>query len=422
MFSKLFNNALLKASLIYSVINFINKVFPFILLPIFTREFSLEEFGTYNLIKALIGILIPIVGFNVSESIIRNYFKLEKESFSNFISSGLLIIIFLCLLSVSILYFIPESLLVEFFDLRTNYILVAILISFFTATNNIERGLLRCTNNTKLFAILVLFQTISYFIICLILFYIGKLSLINVIVTDLIIFSIFGFISLFLLKAKFSLEYKFNYHNFKSILSYSTPLVLNSLLAYLFALSDRFIISSSLGNSSVAIYSATFQIVSIIQILAVSFNAAWVPYIYKLLKSDLFNLRSYYIRRNIIMITFAVISLIYYFALKTFLIAILGDKYIDGQSLIIWMVLSNLLQAFYWVSSPVLQFYNKNWLLICASLPAFIISITLNGLLLREKGVIFAAQVNTFSWLIIFSITYFNSIKLIRSNVKQDLC
>src|SRR5690606_15581300 len=161
-----------------------------------------------------------------------------------------------------------------------------------------------------------------------------------------------------------------------------------------------------------------FQVVSVVQILAVSFNAAWVPYMYKLLNEEKFSIKSYTKKRNLIMLFFTVFSVIYYFSLDQFLIKILGEKYNGSQELIIWMIIANLLQSYYWIVSPILQFYKRNWQLFYASLPAFLFSITLNVTLLDVKGLVFAAQINVISWFIIFSITYFNSIKLLKSNVE----
>ncbi|PRD51949.1 oligosaccharide flippase family protein [Sphingobacterium gobiense] len=403
------SSRLFKSVAVYTVINFLNKVFPFLLLPLFTRELSLNDYGIYSLVKALTNVLIPVIGFNVSEAVIRNFYNFERKQFGNFITSALFIMTLICTFCLILVFFIPQDIFERMFDLKSNYILIAMLISYFTAINNIERGLLRCENRNKVFAILVLSQTITFFISVLILNYTNLLSLQNIVLMELISFSLFGFISLGLLKKKYNLGVLPNWVFIKSILSYSFPLVLNSLLAYLFALSDRFLISNRIDNSAVALYSATFQIVSILQILAVSFNGAWVPYVFKYLADENVNTLALNKKRYSLMIGFLLIGILYYFLLSRYLVKILGNKYEGSDSLIIWMILSNILQAFYWIYSPIIQFFKKNWLLVYSSLPAVIFSLIMNFAYLSDKGIVFAAQVNTVSWLIIFSITFFSS-------------
>lgn len=418
---RLLTNDLFKSSFVYTGINFFNKVFPFILLPIFTREFTLDEYGVYNLIKASVGVLTPLIGFNVSESIVRNYFGFDKNKFSDYIITGLLIVLCFATIMFIVLLIIPDALFLELFQLKSSYLIIALLISYFTAVNNVERGLLRCEGNNKLFAILVLSQSILYFAICLTLYFSNKLNLMSVLIIELSTFIIFGFISLALLIYKYKLRLRFNIIYIKDILKYSAPLALNSMLAYLFALSDRFLISNRLENSAVALYSATFQVVSILQILAVSFNAAWVPYVYNVLNSENFSLQSFKRKRNFVMIAFLGISIIYSFFLYNFLVVILGEKYSGGSQLILWMVISNLFQCFYWVVAPVIQFYKKNWLFLFASLPALLVNLSLNTFFLKDGGIIFAAIANSIAWSIYFIITFYNSNKLLITNEGRNL-
>lgn len=71
----IFKSDLIKSSGIYTIVNFLNKVFPFILLPILSREFTLEQFGEYSIYRTTISFCIPLVGLSLSEFIIRKFFE-----------------------------------------------------------------------------------------------------------------------------------------------------------------------------------------------------------------------------------------------------------------------------------------------------------------------------------------------------------
>ncbi|MCS3555841.1 MULTISPECIES: lipopolysaccharide biosynthesis protein [unclassified Sphingobacterium] len=416
---KLSNN-LFKSSLIYTVINFINKVFPFLLLPLFTRELSMNDFGIYNLIKASIGIFIPLIGFNSSEAVIRKYYESSKEVLSEYIFSGLIFMLGLCLFFLVLVLMLPSSIFQDLFDIKSSFLLIAILISFFTAINNIERGLLRCEGNNRLFAVLVISQSVLYFSIAISLYFVGILNLRNILITELFSFCFFGICGIALLRKKYRFKMKVYFIHVKEIFTYSLPLVLNTILAYLFALSDRFLISNKLNNDSVALYAAAFQIVSVLQILAVSFNSAWVPYVFKKLGNFQLNITSFKKNISYIMFSFLLIGFVYYFVLKYSIVYILGEKYIGSEKLIGWMIFSNILQSFYWLATPIIKYYKKNWLLTFASLPAVIFSIVCNYLFLENEGIVFAAQVNAYSWVIMLTITFYMSYKMLHEAYKPN--
>jgi len=201
-------------------------------------------------------------------------------------------------------------------------------------------------------------------------------------------------------------------------LRYSFPLILNSIMAYIFALSDRYMINYELGAKFVAIYSATFQLVSILQILAASFNTAWVHWIYENLTKHIQIQRL--IKIQIVLLAgFLIIGIIFGVAVHSLLPLIVGEKYKAGLVLIGWFVCSNILQAFYWIFSPILQFYNKNWFLLAASVPAVIFSVILNANFLRKYGIGFAAIINCISWFIIFIVTVVSSLYILKNAYKQ---
>lgn len=416
---QLFNSSLLKSSFIYTVINFVNKAFPFILIPILTRTFSLEEYGLFSLYRVIISFGISLVGLALSEAVIRNYYDRGEINFGEYVYSIVIVNFIAFLIIVCIILIFGDYLIIPL-KVPRSLLFLAIIVSFCTCINNIERGLLRCDNDNKNFAILVIGQTFSYFILTLILLQFSKLSLNSAIYLEVTIFLIFAIISFYRLVSKYQINFSFNKLYVKNALAFSIPLMLNSLVAFAFASSDRFIINYYLSSESVAIYTASFQIASLLQILASSFNGAWIPWVFKSLNSSK-SLNSILKIQGIISIGYIVIGILFWLLIYNFLPIIVGDKYSEGKELLMWFIGANILQAFYWLFSPILQYFKKTWLFLIASIPSVLFSVILNLLFLAEFGLYFAAQVNFFSWLIIFLITFINAIRIKKQTVNDTI-
>lgn len=408
-------NNFLTNSIIYTVINFLNKSFPFILLPILTRKLSTEEYGEYSLFRVTASFLLPFIGFNVSEFIMKNYFTKDNYSLSSKLSSGITVnIIFCILMLVGVLAVNPEFILAVL-SYDKEYLIVAIIITLFTSVNNIERNILRCQNNIKIYSILVIGQTFLFFVSVLTLTLLSQISLKSIIYAELITYVTFGLVSLSFLWKRYQIKFHVNRQLLMGIFSFCFPLVVNSVLAYMFALSDRFIIAYHLNKHSVGIYNATFQLVSVLQILTLSFNTAWVPFIYSKLENRIKNSA---IKRIQLIIAsgFFFFSILFYFSITTAFELILGIEYSNGKTLIKWFVLGIFFQLIYWLSSTIIIHYQKNWYLVLFSFIAMLISLTLNILFLEKLKLEFAAFIFCCSWFIMAFMTVIKSQKLLRKN------
>ena len=362
-------------------------------------------------------ICIPIVGLSLSEAVIRTYYERDKINFGTYIYS----ILFVNVLTISSLITITlifGDKLYGVTRLPKELICIALLISFFTSINNTERGLYRCEKKNKLFGIIVISQSVLYFLTISALYLLHKLHLRSAVYVEVSVYFLFSLHGIWHLFKQYSIKFSIKKEYIITALHYSLPLVLNGIMAYVFALSDRYIINYQLGEKAVAIYSATFQLVSILQIFAMSFNTAWVHWIYESLTKHI-ALRKLVKIQIALLAGFLIIGIVFGIGLYKLLPLIVGAKYKAGLSLIGWFIGSNVLQAFYLIFSPVLQFYNRNWFLLVASVPAVIFSVVLNINFLKIYGLSFAAKINCFSWLIIFVVTLLSSINIIRNAYKQ---
>ncbi|WP_168171865.1 oligosaccharide flippase family protein, partial [Algoriphagus sp. A40] len=131
-FKRGFSSSLLKSSGIYTIIGFVNKSFPFILLPILSRELSLNDFGQYSMYRTTLSFLTPLVGLSLSEFVIRKFFEnLNANYIFTIINQVILNSIFVFLVGW---YF--SSLLFSILGLNEILFYAAIFVSLSSIINN----------------------------------------------------------------------------------------------------------------------------------------------------------------------------------------------------------------------------------------------------------------------------------------------
>ena len=121
----------LKKNLIsYSVVNIINASVPFFILPILTFYLSPEDFGKLSIIQLLFTITLPFLLVNIYGLFKIEYSKLSFEEFKIFVSSIILIPIFVFFI-IQILFFIFSDRLSEMFDIPEKWIMLSPIVVLF---------------------------------------------------------------------------------------------------------------------------------------------------------------------------------------------------------------------------------------------------------------------------------------------------
>ncbi len=102
-------------SSVYVLVNIINKVIPFILLPLIIRLLNAEDFGKYSLFLTIEGLLIPIITLNLSIGLSKHYF-VKGINLKKYIST-----IFLGMLLISSIFFFSYTLNSRFNNCHFRY-------------------------------------------------------------------------------------------------------------------------------------------------------------------------------------------------------------------------------------------------------------------------------------------------------------
>lgn len=355
-----------------------------------------------------------IVGLSLPGAVNRHYYDRDKFNFSTYLSS---IIIFICLnilLLSMINYFLGDS--ISYLTKIENFIFkFAIIGAGFSVIIDINSTLLRAERKPFEYGIfVVLFSLLLFLSILFIVINFPTIKgLVKIRVAILLLFSL---IAIFHLKKRGFLDkFVFNKSLFYKASKFSIPTILHNFSAFFFIYSDRYIIQHYLGEESLGFYTGIFQLSSIISVIAISFNAAWIPFIFEKLKNNDSDDLSKIVKLSYWIVgAFLCIGVIYYILFPFISNIVLTPQFNQYNYLSIFFISSFIMQAIYFVFVPYIFYQEKTKYLGFISLISACFNVLLSMILIRNIGIIGPAVASLLAWFLQLVLTIIISNKLIK--------
>lgn len=254
---------------ILTIGNFGSKILTFLMIPLYTKVLSTSEYGTFDLMMTTINLLIPFLVQNIYDSILRFSFDHEIKSVMGvgikYNLLGLLGFFFITLLNL-FFNFIPS-----FNDYIICFVLLYITLVLYTNLSSFLRGI----DEIKVLSIMGVINTFVIMLFNLIFLLIFRFGLNGY---------FFSYIFAYLISIIYaSLKVKiWKYFSLKidkkielEMLSYSRPLILNTISWWINNTSDRYIVTLLCGFAENGIYSVAYKIPSLLTVFQNIFLQAW---------------------------------------------------------------------------------------------------------------------------------------------------
>lgn len=263
--------ALAKNTFIIAIGTFLPKFSSIITLPIITGGLTKAEMGTYDLISTLVSLFLPVATLQIQSAAFRfliDVRKDEKET-KRIITNIISFILPTSFIALTILYLCLENVSPVIRWLICLYFFSDILM---LSTQQIVRGL----SDNKLYSASSVTISFSNMLLIVLTISVGKQGLVGVLASitiattiGLILLLVKGHIlsriDLSLLSKKTLLE----------MLSYSWPMIPNSLSNWVLSFSDRAVLTAFMGLEANAIYSVANKIPALFTTVQGTFVFAW---------------------------------------------------------------------------------------------------------------------------------------------------
>lgn len=394
LFFKSENSAV--AAIWYLFGTFLVQGINFFMIPVFTNLMSVSNYGMLSLCTMWVNIFCTFITLQVHGSINNAILEFGEPEIDKYVSSIQFVelISFACFFIIGLIFNAFFSLILR---IPQNIFLILLITSFFQSCIQLQLSKFIAERKHKKYFLLSLIFTILT----------ASLSVLGIIVQEsstkyygkiygnfmsATIIGTFVFIDIVMHGKTFL---KKEYVSF--CLSLTLPLILHGLAQIILGQSDRYMLKmfAKNGDYSVGIYSYAYTLGSIINVLWLAFNYAWVPWYYKKREiNDSFSIKKiacYYF------LIFTALTICFLMIAPEVIKIMTPKSYWNGINIIPLIVIGYYFMFLY--SFPVnFEFYCKSTLWISVgTFFAAIINILLNYLLIpryNEYGSAFATLVS----------------------------
>jgi len=372
-----------------------NLLLGIIVIPIYTRLLSPEDYGTYNVFFSYVGILSIILSLNIHTSIGRYWFE-NNDDFKKFSGTCFTLITIIIIFSsvvfqlfktnISSLMHIPVTLIIWFIP----FILIELTYSTF-------RQIFEPQKASSLIAKVSIYKAYGSFILSILFIYLYNNNKYMGVITG---YSISGILlSIFLFyKLKDFFQITFDRKYLKYIFSYSIPYIPYSLSGYILGQFDRIMINGYNGEKEAGIYSLSYSIGAILSIVSTALLNAWTPDYFKSMDNKDYKKYDNDVKKMLLIILFIAMGLMLF---GSDIGKLLADKrYHESLYIIPFITYGYIFDAIWGITARNYAYKKNTLLLSIIGISAGLIKIIINAIFIPKYGYI----VGVYTTIISFSL------------------
>lgn len=393
-------NKVLKASLWYTISNFLLKGIGIITTPIFSRLLTQDEYGILNNFNAWLAIITIVGSLSLSSSLVRARFD-YKYDLNSFIKSNL----FCGTLATVCLFFIFAlnlSYWEELFVLDKKYFVIMCLTIMVSPAYDMFIQVEQFRYKYKMVTALSTFVALSTIGLSFVLIWLFEDNLFARIIGGQLPVIMIGIClyAYFIIKGK---GFKFVY------LKYSIPMCLpymvHLLSGTLLNSSDRTMITNMCGPSENALYSMAYNIALIVSVLWNSMNTVFSPWLgEKLNHCEYIKIRKY---SSLYLMVFLFVVFGIMLVAPEVLFILGGEKYIKAEHVIPPVMVGYTYLFMYSLYVNIEQFEKKTMGMALCTIMCALINIGLNWIFIPMYGYIAAAYTTLVGYAVMLISHYF---------------
>lgn len=392
----------------FSIGSFAGIIINLISTPITTRILTPDSFGIFSIFITALNLSNLIIITGMDQSLVR-FYNSESDKNGLFWKSCLLPFINFIFFSLIILICYKEVSEFIFGYISLKLIIFFIILLLFSLLKSLIFVLVRMGEKNLKYSILNFSYELINFLTMLYYYYIYGdsfriliLSLLTTVILTLCMALCFEKENIFPITFKSKIS-------FKELIIYGFPLILTMALTLIFQSADKIAIKYYSTFKELGIYTASFKIISILNIIQVIITSYWIPIAYKHYekhgKDEFFFIR---VNKIILVLMFFISGVLLLFL--PILIKLLGKEYRSAIQVLPYLT---LMPIFYTISETTvlgINFSKKTYYHIFISIIVSIINILGNFILVPKLGGKGAAISTGCAYIVFFILrTYFSN-------------
>lgn len=375
-----------KNSTLYSIALFLQKCIGFLLIPLYTRFLTPEDYGILNLLTSIMGFLSFFIMLSLHAAAQRFHYEKEEYMFRKQLWGTLLIMVLFNSLFLGSLIILFHNYIIDPFTENVSFwgltiwslisVMLSPLYTYYQQWLQVREEAANYTINLLINYLLTLILNILFVVVF-------RMGVFGMLLSAVIVSFVFFIYSFIMFIPHISL--RVNKDIAKKSIRYSLPLVPNSVVGYASVMGDRILINKLANSIDLGLYSIAGNFGNILNTITTSINQAFSPWLYKELGRQSLDTK----KLNDFTIVSIVICSYLAYLISLFSPEIVKlmttEAFYDSWRPIIFLVFGYVLNGFYYFFSKPLFFYKPSKVLYI-SLFQFVVNIALNILLIPYWG------------------------------------
>lgn len=402
-------NKLLKNTALYTIGNILPQAMSFILLPLYTRHLSTEQYGIVSSMQVVQIMLAIFFSLCLERSIIRLYWDYKTQSEKDRFLGTVSLAIFINSLIVLVIVFLIRNIMQTVFNDISfyPYYVYAILASFFLTFSLVPKNYYRLKNEAGKYVIISILQMMLSIALIIWFMVIKEEGAVGMLKGKMLAFLLLVPVFIYIIRKNINII--IDLKMLKECFSFCLPIIPTSIAAWALTQFDRIFIAKYFTLSDVGIFSLSKRIAGLVGMFSGSFMLAYHPIFFELAssgnqlkaKTKLYKYNNAYILANTL---FA--FLIAFFS-REIVTIFLDDRYHSAYQYIPPIVLAMLVGS---VCSTVIgasfQQSKKMKQDMIIGISAAIFTVVVGNFLIGSFGIMGAVWVSIISSIYIFSCGY----------------
>ena len=268
-------------SFVYGLGGIMSHGFSFLLIPIYTRVFSLADYGNIEMLVVISSFFAAVLGMGLDSAQSNYFFKVKKEGKATQVRIVSAIIQWRLSFGVGIV--LIGTLMAPLFNswffqgkLSSEYFMIAFVGILFSQLMSQSAEVMRLLYRPWSYTIIIISQNILAAIIILIFVFLlnqGIFSFFLGTAISSMIVAIFGW---YQIRSYFSFN-KIYWNLWPKLLRFGAPLVLSGLVIYFMTTVDRWFVQYYYGEKALGLFSVAAKFSMILYLAVETFRKAWWP-------------------------------------------------------------------------------------------------------------------------------------------------
>jgi|GEM_PF-2459510 len=282
-------NSLVKGTLIYGMIGGFRSGLEFLLLPIYCRFLSPEQFGTLDLLILFITVASVASILELPNGLFRYYFEQDTPENKNRLAASAVIWCLCSSLTIlaAVFVFSAKMSLWLFNDSSSGLLLkLAAIFVVLDSVKTIPLNLLRVQNKPAEYGVISIIQIVAY-ILGVSIFVIAFGMAVKGILLAKLVSETIALILAFKF-SRFVWRLKFDWRMMKSVLAFSIPMIPAGMAIWGINSLNRMFLLKSAGSHQVGLFAMGSKFVVILVLTNIAFQLAWPQFAFGNMKSPHF--------------------------------------------------------------------------------------------------------------------------------------